>query len=291
MEIDPSNFDLPAGFVMPKSYKTVSDSDGVSKFQYGNDEYVAWRFAFEARPWKIEKVRKYGIDGSDTIPVILFYRDKDNTIPIKLRRKMIFEERMNRFGEPFDKRLPAKLTPREIEEGKTELDLWELPIGFDSEVFKLAFERFKMNGSKPGTPLTAWRADPGQVSTLGAMGLFTVEDFGGLTEESFKEKIKSLPPSAQTPLLTLHEAAIAYTAAQTGNFDLEKYGQKLDALESSNESLREELEAKEAELAEMRAKIKGTTEPEVPSEEKSKTKTKRKRIRRATSQKSTIGDK
>lgn len=92
MEINSGDFNLPPQFVMPQAHKAVADSEGVSSFDYGKQGYVSWRFAWDARPWKHEKVKKHRLGGSDTIPVILFYRDKDNQIPIKLKRKMRYEE-------------------------------------------------------------------------------------------------------------------------------------------------------------------------------------------------------
>jgi hypothetical protein len=261
MEINASDFNLPSEFVMPMAHKAVTDKEGVSTFDYGNQGYVAWRFAYAARPWKPEKVRKYRIEGSDSVPVILFYRDKDNQIPIQLRRKMRYEDRMSRTGETFDKAIPCELSDLDKEEGKTELDLWDLPIGFENEMFAVAFKRFKQQGSKPGTPISAWRADPGQQNTLAAMGIFTVDQFGRMSEEQFKRMVSQLPPSSQGPLLELHDMAIAFVSSQSGLVDAKKFGDKITALEDNNERLKEELEEKDAEIQKLLAKIKGTGAP------------------------------
>lgn len=256
-EIDYSQFNVPSSFVLPKSHKAVQDGQGVSTFDYG-EGYVAWRFAFSARPWKPDKVKKYRLDASDTIPVLLFYRNKDNQVPIKLRRKMRYEERIDRFGTRYDKAFPLESLEEHKKSG-TDLDLWELPIGFEDDVFQVAFERWKKEGAAPGTPLSAWRADPGQINTLAAMGLFTVDALGQLSEELFKSKLKNLPPSIQGPLLELHEMAIAYVNSQAGMVDASQFGDKIEALENYNEKLKEELENKDDEIKKLLAKIKGTS--------------------------------
>jgi len=257
MEINTSDFNLPPNFIMPGAHKALANSEGVSTFDYGKQGYVAWRFAFAARPWKADKVKKYRLDGSDTVPVILFYRDKDNQVPIKLKRVMRYEERRNRFGEPFDKAIPVELSEADKKAGKTNLDLWELPHGFDSEMFQVAFERWKQEGAKPGTPISSWRADPGQASTLAALGIFTVDSFGQMSEEQFKGIIKGLPVSAQGPLLELHDMAIGFVNAYVGRVDAEQFGNKIEVLETSNEKLKEELENKDAEIQALLAKIQG----------------------------------
>lgn len=256
MEINASDFNLPAEFVMPTAHSAVADKEGVSTFDYGKSGYVAWRFAFAARPWKADKVKKYRLDGADTVPIILFYRDKDNQIPIQLKRRMKFEERRDRHGESFDKAIPMELDDLDGE-GSSELNLWELPNGFDSEMFQVAFERFKQQGSKPGTPITNWRADPGQANTLAALGIFTVDQFGRLSEQQFKGMVRQLPPSSQVPLVELHDMAIAFVNSQAGMVDARQFGDKIEALETSNERLQEELEEKDTEIKKLLAKIKG----------------------------------
>lgn len=261
MNIDSAQFNLPPGFVMPTSHKPSGsrEGDGVSTFDYGKQGYVAWRFAYSARPWKESKVKKYRIDGADTVPVILFYRDKDNQVPIKLLRKMRYEERVNRFGEPFDKGIPLTMDDLPKDGSATELDLWTLPLGFDSEVFQVAFERWKQQGSKPGTPISNWRADPGQVNTFAALGIFTVEQLGQMSEEALRKAVSSLPPSASGHLIELHELAIAFVNAQAGRVDASEFGHKLEVLENANERLKEELENKDAEIQKLLEKIKGTS--------------------------------
>lgn len=257
MDINANNFNLPPGFVMPENHKSVSEEEGIARFDYGKSGYVAWRFAREARPWKPDKVKKYRVDGSDTVPVLLFYRDKDNVVPIKLKRRMRYEEKLNRYGEPYDKAYPLQLTENDKAEGLTELDLWELPIGFDSEMFQVAYEKFKEQGSKPGMPISAWRADPGQVNTLAALGIFTVDAFGEMSEQDFGRKVEKLPPSGQGPLKELHEMAIAYCNTASGRYDAEKFVGKLEALEDSNEKLQMALEAKDEEMQALLEKVQG----------------------------------
>lgn len=257
MEINSSDFNLPPEFVMPNAHKQAGETEGVSTFDYGKQGYVAWRFAYAARPWKESKVKKYRLDGSDTVPVILFYRDRNNQIPIKLKRKMRYEERRDRYGETFDKAIPMELTEDQKKAGVTELDMWELPIGFDSDMFHVAFERFKQQGSRPGTSISSWRADPGQVNTLAALGIFTVDQFGAMSEEQFKQKVGQLPPSAQGPLLDLHDMAITFVNAQSGFVDAKEFGDKMEVLEASNDKLKEELEEKDEEIKKLLAKIKG----------------------------------
>lgn len=244
---------------MPNAHKALADKEGVSTFDYGKQGYVAWRFAFAARPWKADKVKKYRLEGADSVPVILFYRDKDNQIPIQLRRRMRYEDRLNKNGESFDKAIAMELA--DLDAGSSELDLWDLPAGFDSEMFQVAFERFKAQGSRPGTPISAWRADPGQSNTLAAMGIFTVDQFGRMTEEQFKRQVGQLPPSAQGPLLELHDLAIAFVNSQAGLVDARQFGDKIEALENSNDRLKEELEDKDEEIKKLLAKIKGTGAP------------------------------
>lgn len=257
MDIDGSQFNLPSDFKMPGSHKPVADSEGVSTFAYGNEGYVTWRFAFTARPWKKEKVKKYRLDASDTVPVILFYRDKNNQVPIKLKRKMRHEDRVTRQGEPYLKAIPLTLEDLGLENA-SELDLWELPHGFDSEMFQVAFERWKERGAKPGTSIASWRADPGQINTLAALGIFTVDQFGELSEEEFKRMLGTLPQNAQVPLLELHDMAIAFVNAYAGRVDAQEFGDKLETLEASNSKLKESIEEKDAEIQRLLAKIKGT---------------------------------
>lgn len=255
--IDYSQFNMPADFQTPKALSPSRETDGVNTFQYSDEGYVAWRFAYVARPWKIEKVRKYGLEASDTVPVLLFYRDEKNQVPVQLRRKKGYEEKLDKFGERFDKSHAIQLTEEEKAAGVSELECWELPIGFESEIFQIAFEQWKEKGTRPGTSIANWRANPGQANTLSAMGIFTVEQFGELAEEEFKRKIKTLPPSASSPLLELHDAAIAFVATQSGLVDAAKFGNKIEALESANEQLVEAMEEKDAEIARLMAKIRG----------------------------------
>lgn len=272
MEINPSDYGLPSTFKMPGSQKAVSDVEGVNRFDYGKDGYVAWRFALDARPWKDSKVKKFRLEGSDTIPIILFYRDRDNQVPIKLRRKMRFEERVNRFGEPFDKAIPMELGDEGIPENATLLDLYELPPGFDNDVFLAAFEQFKQTATTPGTSIASWKADPGQVATLASLGIYSVEMLGQMSEEAFTQKIQTLPPSTRGGYLELHELAVAYCNRQEGMFDIEAYEGKIGALEASNDILLEKVEAKDEKIAELLAKIKGmeVDAEEVVSEEPEK---------------------
>lgn len=252
--IDFNKFAIPQGFQLPTGQKAVSSQnvEGVNSFDYGQNGYVGFRFAYTARPWDKDKVKKYGVDGSDTIPVILFYRDKDNQVPIKLKRKMRYEDKKDKFGEIFQKAYPEDKLP-----GQSELDMWELPIGFEAPMFQEAFERWKQQGDKPGTPINAWRADPGQSNTLQALGIFTVEGFAELSEEAFKAKLRNMPPSAQGALLELHQLAIAFAASQTGNIDVQNLMRRLDEYEGRAERAEEELQDKNKQIEELQAKIKG----------------------------------
>jgi hypothetical protein len=265
--IDHNQFNLPSEFQMPDSLTAVADKDGISTFNYGNQGFAAWRFAVEARPWKAEKVKKYKIEGAESIPVILFYRDKDNVVPIKLRRRMNYEERTNKFGEQYDKAVP-------MQDAKAPLDLnaWELPVGFDNPVFQSAFEKFKEAGERPGTPISNWRADPGQVNTLSALGIFSVEQLGNYSEQSFKDMLGQLPPSMRGSFDELHELAVAFVNSQSGTVNAEEFGDKIEALESMNERILEELDSKDAEIAALKAKIKGKSKAKAKSKSKAKAK-------------------
>lgn len=257
--IDYSNFNLPPEFQTPTKYKRAGDGvDGVQSFDYG-EGYVPWRFVNAARPWKADKVKRYRADGADTVPVLMFYRDRDNQIPVKLRRRMRFEDRRDKHGDVFEKQLPMTLEDLKLEgiESPTEADLWELPVGFDGELFQVAFEKWKAAGVQKGTPLSAWRADPGHVQTLSSLGIYTVEQFGRMDEQLVKQTIVKLPPSLHGALIELHEMAVIFVESQSGLDQSRELGDKLQAMTDSNERLEQELEEQRDKYEALLAKIKG----------------------------------
>lgn len=149
--------------------------------------------------------------------------------------------------------------PMELEEGQNPLDAWELPLGFDSQMFQVAFQQWKEKGERPGTPISQWRADPGQVNTLAALGIFTVDAFGEMSEEAFGKLIASLPRGTQVSLKALHDEAIGFVNRYGARFDADEFVSKIEVLENSNEKLKEDLENKDAEIERLLAKIKGSS--------------------------------
>lgn len=263
--IDYTNFNLPKDFQVPTGAKAVGDQEGISRFEYG-EGMLPWRFANSARPWSADKVKKYRIDGADTVPVIMFYRDRENHHPVKLKRKMKYEERRNNLGEPYDKAIPVTKADLAFQYGGDEklvpdLELWELPHAFDSDIFRVAYEKFKDSGAQKGTPLAAWRADPGQVNTLAALGVYTVEQYGRMSEEAVDAMLGQLPPSSRGGVKEIHELAVIYVTSQEGHVDVSQFGDKIEALESNNEKLKEELETQREKYEELLAKAKGSAAP------------------------------
>lgn len=246
-----ADYNLPEGFPVPQGESAIGDQGGVGRFEYAEQKKLfPWRIAMVRRPWKDEKVKMLRVDKGDMVPVILFYRDKDNIIPIKLRRKMDTVQQRNQLtNEVVLKRVPAN--PEE----------WELPQGYDDDRFQVAFERFKAGKQVPGTPITNWgRCDESQAHALMALGIFSVEQYADLAESEVKHMFRALPPSESGQFLELHEFAIIFREQQAGLVDVEAIGNKLAAVTSRNEAL-------ELELEELRAKIKGSKKGKKPAVE------------------------
>ncbi len=240
-QIDAKDYALPDGFVLPT--KTRKLEEGVEAFDFYGLGRLPWRIAMGERQWKPEKVKQYRMDLSEQVPVILFYRDKLNEHPVAFRRRMKYVDKENKDGSWFKKALPDT-----DENGKAQ---WDLPPGFDEEIFQIAWERFQKSQSEPGLSIEKWRATPSEARALQALGIFTVEGFGNLSEDAFRRKVDNLPPSQKSTLLELHDCAIAYANTVGGRVNAKEFGDKIQALEGQVEHYKMLAE-------ELMAKVKGT---------------------------------
>jgi hypothetical protein len=89
----------------------------------------------------------------------------------------------------------------------------------------IAYKRYKMGQSAPGTPLNKWGAmDDAQIKTLMDCGIFSVEQFAA----SPRSKIQGKFPQ---DIIDKFEEAIQYVNGQSGKFEVEAIAQKAVELE------------------------------------------------------------
>lgn len=140
-----------------KGLKASQLQDGVSHLMSGHDGGLPYRF-FEKATKNELKSEIAGYDVFDVDEVCEWTIDKRNK-PCELLREL--PEQLIKFSrERRDPKTDAVIEPRK-------------PIGglyFD------AYQRWKQNKETPGLPLSRWGyLDVGEVATLNAEGIFTVE--------------------------------------------------------------------------------------------------------------------
>jgi len=224
--MDLNDFNVPEGFELPAAQKSIGNN--VEAFDYSSGATgVPYRFAEHARPWPMEKQKRYRYAGHDLVEVLMFYQNKTTVTPRRLIKK------------------------RDINGNFIEGE-WELPPDHDREPYRTAYKRWKEGRSQPGTSLEkAGIADNAQVAELAALGVFSVE---ALSDKSEGWIDQTFPQMKRAVYRDLHEQALFFVAAKTGIVDAKAQGDKISVLEAQNNALASELDN-------LRAKIKGTTKP------------------------------
>lgn len=238
MSVDLNEFKLPEGFEMPVGMSNLGS--GVDGFDYGGPKVLPHRFAWETRALN-ERSKHLGFKIQEQFPVLVFYKDKKTTIPIRLLRKR------NQFGVfAYDD------TGKYVGE-------WELPEFYRKEPFVTGYAKFLEAEKQAGLPLDKWgMANHAQIATLASLGIYTLEGFANCGEE----RVAMLPAE----YAELHEEALLAKAAREG---VQGANDKIAALSAMNEK-------QAAEIERLKALVKGGGESSSMRSAKARSKSKAK---------------
>lgn len=114
-----------------------------------------------------------------------------------------------------------------------------------------SYKRFKQGLAAPGLPLTRWGAlDDGQVGTLVAMGIFSVEQFAASPRTKIEGKFTK-------DIVDKYEEAIGWVATQEGRFEQETLAAENLKLQQGIAKRDAEMEMLKQQMADLAALVSG----------------------------------